>query len=320
MPWRDCLRSLLKSYRACRDIGTKSENGGLRKRVEALEMVNTYLINEVTRLSALLRYVSAPIIHGLPYAQQTRESFDFQWEKLPKGRWNLENAKFREEAPGYVCRFTGLPAHWFKDKKVIDVGCGGGRYSWALCRMGAEVLSIDQSEYGLDRTRKACESFPNHRIMRVNLLEKVDIPETFDLVWCFGVLHHTGDTYGTFKKIVPLVKPGGYLFLMLYGEPRRGITDDYMAVNEYDHWRRKTRNMTFDERLQAVRRGMRKKEFLAWGDEYIEGYFDAISPTINDLYSWEEVEGWLLLQNFEEIKRTAENRNHHVIARKRNQS
>ena len=316
MPWKDNLKSLFKSCRAYRDDGSKAEKANLCKRVEVLEMVNTYLSYEMSRLSALLRYVSAPIINELPYCRQTRESFDFQWEKLPKGRWNLENEKFREEAPRYVCQFTGLSPQWFKGKKVIDVGCGGGRYSWALCRLEAEVLSIDQSEYGLRRTKEACRDFPDHRTMRVNLLAEVDISATFDLVWCFGVLHHTGDTYGTFKKIVPLVKPGGYLFLMLYGEPRRGIDGDFMAVNEYEHWRRKTRNMTFDERLRAVNRGMENKEFSASGDEYIEGYFDAISPLINDLYSWEEIEGWLLRENFSEIKRTVENRNHHVIARK----
>jgi SAM-dependent methyltransferase len=316
MRWRERFRSLLKSCRPYRDGASRPLNGDLRKRVEFLEVANTYLSYEVSRLSALLRYVSAPLIHELPFARQTRESFDFQWEKLPKGRWNLENEKFREEAPGYVCQFTGLPAQWFKRKKVIDVGCGAGRYSWALCRLGAEVLSIDQSEYGLQRTMEACKDFPGHRTMRANLMENLNIAETFDLVWCFGVLHHTGDTYGAFKKIVPLVKPGGYLFLMLYGEPRCGMIGDYMAVNEYEHWRRKTRNMTFDEKLRAVKKGMEKRELSASGDEYIEGYFDAISPTINDLYSWEEIENWLLLENFVDVKRTVDNRNHHVIVRK----
>ncbi|MGK7344309.1 MAG: hypothetical protein ACNS63_00690 [Candidatus Nitrospinota bacterium M3_3B_026] len=47
--------------------------------------------------------------------------------------------------------------------------------------------------------------------------------------------------------------------------------------------------MTLDEKLKAVIKGMRQGRFMARGEEHIEGYFDAISPTINDLYSWEEI-------------------------------
>lgn len=289
----------------------------LQQRIEYLESVTEYLEFELSRLSSILRYIAAGVINDLPYAQQCKDSFNFQWDKLPTGRWNLENEKFRKEAPSLVCQYTSLPEEWFKGKKVIDVGCGAGRYSWALCKLGAEVLSVDQSQYGLEKTKKACKDFKNHRIMQVDLSKPLTLNETFDLVWCFGVLHHTGDTYGAFKKIIPLVSQGGYLFLMLYGEPRQGVINDYLAVNEYEYWRKKTYNMTLDERLQVVKQTMREHKFKANGDEYIEGYFDAISPKINDLYSWEEIEGWLIKENFKDIKRTVpEARNHHVVARK----
>ncbi len=296
--------------------GDPSANNNYQTRMSLLEAQVAYLEYESGRMASLLRHLAAPILQDLPLTKQTRDSFDFQWDKLPKGRWNLENKLFRQEATGYVCQFTEFSPEWFRGKKVIDVGCGGGRYSWALCCLGAEVLSIDQSLHGLERTQKACKDFPNHRIKQVNLLEPLAIDETFDLVWSFGVLHHTGDTYGSFKKIVPLVKPGGYLFMMLYGEPRKGMIDEYKAINEYEHWRRKTRNMTFDERLSAIQEAMDKHCFAVYGSEYIEGYFDAISPTINDLYSWEEVESWLLLEGFSNIKRTVDMRNLHVIAYK----
>lgn len=303
------------------DILKKLENLGagqadITSRMGLLEAEVEYILYETSRISSLQRYVISPMIHDLPIAVQTRKSFDFQWEKLPKGRWNLENELFRQEAPGYVCEFTGLNPEWFCGKKVIDVGCGAGRYSWALCQLGAEVLSIDQSDHGLKRTQEACKSFPGHRFMKVNLLETLDIREKFDLVWSFGVLHHTGDTYGAFKRIIPLVKTNGFLFMMLYGEPRRGRCEDYKAVNEYELWRRKTRNMNFAERLEAITLAMRDRRFTAHGEEYVEGYFDALSPAINDLYSWEEIESWLLQEEFSDIRRTVDSRNHHVIARK----
>lgn len=283
-------------------------------RIAQLEATVAYLEHETLRLASLVRYLAAPVMSALPLTRQTRSSFDFQWDRLPPGRWNLENADFRKEAAGYVCQFTGLEAAWFKGKKVVDVGCGAGRYSWALCTLKADVLSIDQSEHGLQRTQEACRAFSGHRVKQVNLLQPLNIEETFDLVWSYGVLHHTGDTYGAFRRIVPLVKPGGYLFLMLYGAPRPGMRDDYDAVNTYEWWRRKTRNLSATDRLETITRAVGEGVFGARDPLYIEGYFDAISPTINDLYTWEEIEGWLLLAGFVHIRRTSDMRNHHVIA------
>ena len=280
-----------------------------RATIEHLEL-------ELSRHASLLRLIAAPHINDTPFAQQTRASFDYQWEQLPLGRWNLDHPEFRKEAAGYVRQFTALPAEWFDGKSVLDAGCGAGRYSWAMCTMGARVLSIDQSPHGLARAERACVDFPGHRVRRVNLLEPLGIDEQFDLVWSFGVLHHTGDTYGCYRRLVPLVRPGGYLFLMLYGEPRPEHVDDYRAVVEYERWRRLTRNLTFDERLAAVREAMQRREFMANGEEYVEGYFDAISPLIADLYSWQEIESWLLRDGFVDIRRTVDTRNHHVIARR----
>jgi len=288
----------------------------LEAEVTSQRAVIAHLELELSRHVSLLRLIAAPEINDTPFAQQTRASFDYQWEQLPVGRWNLDHPEFRKEAAGYVRQFTGLPAEWFEGKSVLDAGCGAGRYSWAMCTMGAHVLSIDQSLHGLERTRRACDAFSSHRVRQVNLVEALGIDEQFDLVWSFGVLHHTGDTYGCYRRLVPLVRPGGYLFLMLYGEPRHGQLDDYRAVLEYERWRRLTRNMTFDERLAAVREAMARREFMANGEEYVEGYFDAISPLVADLYSWEEIQSWLIRDGFVDIRRTVDTRNHHVIGRR----
>jgi SAM-dependent methyltransferase len=286
-------------------------------RLQYLEEVVRYLDFQVTNQAALLRHVAAPIMPALPEVRQTRASFDFQWGELPAGRYMLENAQFRAEAPGYVTEFTGLPAEWFRNKRVLDAGCGLGRYSWALCQLGAVVTSIDQSETGLRRTAAACRECPGHRAVKVDLLQPLPLDESFDLVWSFGVLHHTGDTYAAFKHVARCVKPGGYLYVMIYGKPREGHKDEYAELNEYDEWRRRTRNMSLPEKLEAVRGHMHRRGFRVAGEEHIHGYFDAIAPPINDLYTFEEVQSWFYEAGFMDVRQTVATRNLHVIGRRR---
>jgi SAM-dependent methyltransferase len=293
-----------------------SDREALDQRIAYLESVVRYLNFQVSHQASLLRHVAAPHIHELPAVRETRESFDFQWAEIPTGRYMLENAEFRKEAAGYVTEFTGLPVEWFKGKTVIDAGCGLGRYSWALSTLRARVLSLDQSDHGLARTTEACREFPGHRAMKVDLLEELPLTEQVDLVWSFGVLHHTGDTHRAFTHVARWVKPGGYLFVMIYGEPREGFDSDFEAVNEYDEWRRRTRNLDLRGKLAAVKDGMRRREFQVVGDDQIHGYFDAIAPPINDLYQFSEVERWFHDAGFEDVRRTVDTRNLHMIGRR----
>jgi SAM-dependent methyltransferase len=285
-------------------------------RVAYLESVVDYLLWQTSNQAVLLRHLAASIAPDLPSVRQTKDSFDFQWAEIPIGRHMLGHPEFRKEATGYVTEFTRLPADWFKGKRVIDVGCGMGRYSWALCQLGADVLSLDQSEHGLRETAEACKDFPSHRVQQIDLLQPLSIAEPADLVWCFGVLHHTGDTYGAFRNIVPLVKPGGYLYLMIYGEPRRRIGTDFAEINEYEEWRHRTANLDLRSKLKAVREHMAAGGFRVKGEEYIHGYFDAISPAINDLHRFEEIESWMIEAGFVDITRTVDTRNLHLVGRK----
>lgn len=283
-------------------------------RIAYLEEVVRYLDFQVANQASLIRYLAAPVIHELPLVRETKESFDFQWAKIPVGRFMLENEDFRKEAAGYVTQFTGLPAEWFKGKRVIDAGCGLGRYSWALCSLGARVLSIDQSEHGVARTIEACRNFPGHQAIRADLLQPLPIDEPADLMWSFGVLHHTGDTYRAFKNIARHVRPGGYMYVMIYGKPREGVMSDYQELNEYDEFRRRLRNLSLPAKLEAVRREMTAGGFRVTGEEHVHGYFDAVSPPINDLYVFEEVESWFLEAGFTDITRTVDTRNLNIVA------
>lgn len=271
-----------------------------------------FILDEVSQIRSLLRHVVADKIHDLPLVVQTRSSFNYQWEKLPTGEAMLSNQSWKDNVKVKICKFTGLPSDWFIGKKVLDAGCGLGRWTYGFGKLGVgECISFDVSESGFRKTNDVATEFNGKiKVFKANILEELKLVSDFDLVWCYGVLHHTGDTYKGFKNLVNLVKPGGYLFLMLYGEPRLKYIEDFNYYHEMFYMRCLTRNMPFEDKVEFLSKKYPK--------EQLHGYFDAISPEINDLYREDEIVSWLRDEGFEDIKRTLpEHPNHHIIARKK---
>ncbi|MDO8680062.1 MAG: class I SAM-dependent methyltransferase [Acidobacteriota bacterium] len=280
-------------------------------RMKFLEAKVAYLLDEVSGLRTLVRHLVSERAEHMPVAGQTRASFNYQWKSLPEGHAMLSNAEFRERVPKQMCEFADLPPEWFRGKKVMDAGCGQGRWTYGLGKLGVEkCVSFDISEAGVARTTKIAREFGDRmEVHRKNILEPLGFPADFDLVWCFGVLHHTGKTYVGFQNLVQCVKPGGYLFVMIYGEPRPGYPADYGYYHEMFEMRSRLRNLPFEEKVAAIEG--------RYGKELLHGYFDAISPDINDLYRWDELVSWFVAAGFTDIKRTDPGTNHHIVARRK---
>ena len=129
----------------------------------------------------------------------------------------------------------------------------------------------------------------------------------FDLVWSFGVAHHTENLIKAMKNLIEVVAPGGYLFMMLYGYP--DTIDGFTEQASYEEWRRRLLPLSFAEKVEVL-----KKHYPP---ELVHGYFDAVSPQINDLVTWEWVQWFLQNEGFDSIRRTIDHPNPHFIARKR---
>jgi len=115
---------------------------------------------------------------------------------------------------------NGEDPNFFRGKRCLDIGCGGGRYSFAMALMGAEnVVGVDLSRAGLNDAQRRCEAkhLSHVRFVHGSALN-LPLPENeFDFVCCSGVLHHTLSVEKGLREIYRVLKPGGSTYLLLYG-------------------------------------------------------------------------------------------------------
>ena len=110
-------------------------------------------------------------------------------------------------------------------KTLLDIGCGSGLHALAALRRGAkEVLGVDLDPNSVAAAQAVLGRFwdkPNQSIRRLSVfdLEQEGVPQ-HDIVYSWGVLHHTGDMNRAIRMAAGRVKPGGLFAVALYGKTR----------------------------------------------------------------------------------------------------
>jgi len=115
-----------------------------------------------------------------------------------------------------------LPIEKFQGQKALDAGCGGGRYTVALRKIGfGEVVGIDISKPGLKncRARLAQKNINGISYKEGTVLDLPFDDESFDFVFSNGVLHHTQDLVKGVHELLRVLKKGGHGFLYLIESP-----------------------------------------------------------------------------------------------------
>lgn len=110
---------------------------------------------------------------------------------------------------GFIDRIANLA-----DKKVLDVGCGGGILSESMAQRGAEVMGIDMGEAPLKVAKlHGLESGVNVKYQQITAEELAAAqPESFDVVTCMEMLEHVPDPASIVRACAALCKPGGKVF------------------------------------------------------------------------------------------------------------
>lgn len=127
------------------------------------------------------------------------------------------------EAERSLCSMLELRE--FVGKSFVDVGCGSGLFSLAAMRKGANrVHSFD-----IDPQSVACaqqlkrlyfSEADNWTIQQGTVLDETYLTSLgkFDVVYSWGVLHHTGNMWLGLQNVAPLVAAGGKLFIAIYND------------------------------------------------------------------------------------------------------
>lgn len=270
--------------------------GDAEGRIRLLEAKVEYLLDELYVAKSQLRHVvpSAPVMQRLQRYQL--QTFDFQWRALPYHDVFLTNPAWREKAADDLCARVGRPREWFAGKKILDCGCGPGRHAWTLGTLGARVTAFDMSDNGLEAARRECAELPEVRIEKRNILDPLPYPTDYDLVWCYGVVHCTGDTLRALDNIGRHARPGGLIYIMVYPEPERTYLESYSYYHEVHVIRQLVRGMPLAEKADFLKKLQGERWALSW--------FDAISSEINDLYTFEELRDLLEMVGFQDVTRT----------------
>lgn len=130
-------------------------------------------------------------------------------------RWWDRNSEFKP-----LHDINPLRANWIDnlaplaEKKVLDVGCGGGILCEALAQRGAEVTGIDMGDAPLEVAKlhrlESGVSVDYHKSTAEDFAAQH--PQAFDTVTCLEMLEHVPDPSSVVRACATLVKPGGSVF------------------------------------------------------------------------------------------------------------
>ena len=141
------------------------------------------------------------------------ENFSKEWRRF--GRTQLDSCNSTQQSYDSFIVKTGFNLAGLHGRRVLDAGCGAGRYTEIALAHGGEVFAVDASESVVS----AQENIGEHPLCHVLQADVLNLPlreQSFDYIFSLGVLHHTVNTKQAFMRLLPLLKPDGEIAIWVY--------------------------------------------------------------------------------------------------------
>lgn len=139
-------------------------------------------------------------------------SFGYQWNTFDKTQ--LDSHVGNDLSRERFFATTRWPQK-MDGQVILEAGCGMGRFTQIALETGAEVFSFDLSNAVEANLRNNGDSSRVH-IVQASVYEIPLRKESFDKVFCMGVLQHCPDVRAAFMSLVPFLKPGGEIVIDVY--------------------------------------------------------------------------------------------------------
>ncbi|MGH3134771.1 MAG: methyltransferase domain-containing protein [Gaiellaceae bacterium] len=169
-----------------------------------------------------------PIRHGIPrlvppeldeQQRKTASAFGWQWQHFVE-----MHPEFEDQFLDWV---HPIEPEFFREKRVLDAGCGIGRHAYYAASYGArEVVAVDLSD-AVETAGRTLAELDNVHVVQGDLfrlpLRTAAEGGGFDLVYSIGVLHHLSDPAEGFRRLLDYVRPGGTIAVWVYGHENNGF-------------------------------------------------------------------------------------------------
>jgi 2-polyprenyl-3-methyl-5-hydroxy-6-metoxy-1,4-benzoquinol methylase len=159
---------------------------------------------------------SFPIINNIPRFAPLDNyalSFGMQWNEYRTTQ--LDSFTGLTISRDRLTRLLGGNLDIVKDKKVLEAGCGAGRFTEILLASGAHVFAVDIST-AVEANYKNCNNYSDYFVCQADILKLPVKPERFDIVVCIGVLQATPNPEEAMAALCAQVAPGGMLVIDHY--------------------------------------------------------------------------------------------------------
>ncbi len=162
------------------------------------------------------RYAIVDSVPRFVPAENYARSFGLQWNRFR--RTQLDSHTGQPISRRRFFHQTGWAAEALAGKRVLDVGCGAGRFAEVALSCGAAVVAVDYSA-AVEACRANLGAHPDLEVVQADIYRLPFSQGAFDFVYCFGVLQHTPDVRGAFMALPSQLKKGGRLAVDVY--PKR---------------------------------------------------------------------------------------------------